>query len=258
MAMFKAFFDETGTHAESTTTGIGGYVGHASEWDKLEPQWDAVLSEFADKGVTWFHMAEALAQQGQFQLIDKTALRYMVTQFSQKLGTHELTPFFSAVVTNDWRVIEDHRFLARFPKPIDLCFENLVQTLFKWSAECASGELVIPMFAYAKGYSERMAEILNAYGTYDWYRKVLGPIAFGFPQQVIPLQAADLLAHQMNFDVARPLPEKLAQSGPTNVLWWATGNGGFVEGRIFDAEGLLRTVNRFKEAGYPSGPVDLF
>ena len=257
--MLKAFFDETGIHSGSSITGIGGYVGKSAEWEQLEIKWSSVLDDFADKGVTWFHMSEALAQQGQFKLIDRVMLGYMITQLTQTIGAHAIEPFFSAVVTADWVVIEDKQFLTRFPTPIDLCFENLVQKLFVWSRECANQELVVPMFAYAKKQSERMAEIGRVYGAYDWYREVLGPIAFGYPQQVIPLQAADLLAHQMNWDVDKKSnPLTLADAGPTKALWWATGKGGYVHGNILDAAGLLLTVQRFKEAGYPSGPVNLF
>ena len=55
--MLKAFFDETGTHDGSAITGLGGFVGTADAWDRLEQKWWAVLREYADKGVRWLHMS---------------------------------------------------------------------------------------------------------------------------------------------------------------------------------------------------------
>lgn len=104
--MMKAFFDETGTHDGSDITGIGGFVGTAEAWEKLEPKWLEVLAEFADKGVSWFHMSEAVAQRGQFDRIEKPTLSYLIAGLSKSLGEFPLTPFFSAVVSDDWGVLE--------------------------------------------------------------------------------------------------------------------------------------------------------
>lgn len=256
--LLKAFFDETGIHDGSPITGIGGFVGTADAWDQLEPKWSAVLAEFADKGVMWFHMSEAVAQRGQFARIDKPLLSYLIAQLAQRLGEFPLTGFFSAVITDDWDVIKDAEFLKRFPNPVDLCFENLVQHLWKWGRNDPGGETIVPMFAYSRDFSPRMAEIGRLYGAHDWYRNVLGALVFDHPQRVIGLQAADLLAHQMNWDTEKRFgPFSLATAGPTKALESAT-RGKFVHGNLFDRDGLLLTVRRFKEAGYPSDPVDLF
>jgi hypothetical protein len=258
MAIMKAFFDETGTHKASPITGIGGFVGSAKSWSVLEPKWQSVLNEFKDKGVDWFHMSEAAARTGQFKLIDAPGIDYLIGQLARHLGEQDLTAFFSAVLTDHWAVIQDPQFLARFPTALDLCFENLVQHLWKWGAANAVGEKIVPMFAYSREFSQRQGKLLDLYGVHDWYRQVLGPIAFGYPQDVIPLQAADLLAHQMNWDAEKRFkPITLATIGPTPALEWAT-NGKFVRGNLLEKSGLLSIEKRFRDAGYPSGPVDLF
>lgn len=259
MALLKGFFDETGPHKGGAITGIGGLVGAADDWTLIEEPWQGVLDEYASKGLRWLHTTEAVTQRGQFACIDKPGVNYILTQLSQTLGRHELTPFFSAVVTDDWHVLTDSQFLERFPTPIDLCFENLVQTLWKWGHAHARGELIVPMFAYSTEFAPRMAELGRVYGAHDWYSRILGPIAFGRPQQVIPLQAADLLVHQARWNQEKgvSVPLTLANAGQTNMHRWATG-GRYQHGNWFDAEGLLLTERRFREAGYPSGPVGLF
>jgi hypothetical protein len=86
MALLKAFFDETGTHQGSPITGIGGFVGPCETWQQLEPQWAGVLAEFADKGVRWFHMSEAIVQKGQFAALEKWQVDYQSSSgFRNKL-----------------------------------------------------------------------------------------------------------------------------------------------------------------------------
>jgi hypothetical protein len=158
MMMLKAFFDETATHDDSRVIGIGGFVGVEDAWTRLEPKWQAVLNEYADRGVRWFHMTDALAQRGQFAQIDKPHLNYIITQLSKQLGEEPLTAFFAAVERDAWdAVATDAAFLRRFPHPIDLCFENLVQKLWGWGKRKADGELIAPMFAYSSEFSPRMA-----------------------------------------------------------------------------------------------------
>jgi hypothetical protein len=259
--MLKGFFDDTGTHQGSRVTGIGGFVGAADAWTALEPKWASVLDEFADKGVRWLHASEAIAQKGQFARITKPELNYILTTVSQELGRHPLTGFFSAVITDDWGAIQDADFLKRFPRPIDLCFQNLVEHLWRWGKANVDGEPIVPVFAYSDEQSSHMKSVLDAYGSHEWYREVLGPIAFDFPQRVIPLQAADLLVHQMNWDTEKRFFEQptLATAGMTRALSWATGDGRFVHGNYLDEDGLLLTVHRFQVAGSPAaGPVSLF
>jgi uncharacterized protein DUF3800 len=256
MAMLKiwgnGYFDETGTHDESRITAIGGYVGKKDSWAALEPQWLEILEAYRERGVRFFHMSEALAQRDQFSRIDKPNMNYIITQLSQLLGNAypALEPFFAAVVNEDWEaVVRDEDFLRRYPKPLDLCFDNLIQNLWRWAKTHTDGELVVPIFAYSAEYSARMAEIGRLYGAHEWYRKVLGPIAFDYPERVVPLQAADLIAHQMNWDVEKRAfgPHELWNGG-TNCLRWATG-GRFTHGNWFDAQGLKVTIERFKRIG---------
>ena len=110
------------------------------------------------------------------------------------------------------------------------------------------------MFAYHQDYQERMAEVGRAYGQHSWYHDVLGPIVFGHPEQVVPLQAADLLVHQVNGDVKRRAygPYDLASLAPTKAMQQASG-GRFMPGNWFDADGLKLTVRRYRDTGeiYP-------
>jgi hypothetical protein len=259
MALLKAFFDETKAYPGGEIIGIGGFVGTGNDWDQIESPWQAVLNEYRPLGVKWLHTTDALCQRDQFARVDRPGVNYILTQLAQELGRHDLTPFFSAVVQSDWGVLTDRRFLERFPTPLDLCFENLIQTLWSWGKRRVGDEAIVPMFAYSTELATRMADIDRVYGAHSWYREIIGPIAFGRPNQVIPLQAADYLAHQARWEreqgISRPFT---LAGGPTKALLWMTERNKLLLGNWFDAEGLLLNERRFREAGYPTGPNNLF
>jgi len=250
MALLRAYFDESGTHGEAAVTVIAGFVGTKKAWEGVESGWAGELALYADRGVKTFHMADLLAQSGEFARIDRPHLNGILTQLSKLLGSSGLSPICSSVVNEDWdAVVSEPAFLARFPKPFDLCFEDVVRQLWIWAARNTRSELVAPMFAYQNEYHQRMGEIGRLYGSQDWYRKVLGPIAFDFPDRVIPLQAADFLAHQMNWSLERREygPVTLAEGDQTIALSNATPRG--TDGHILDADSLRVCVKNFVETG---------
>jgi hypothetical protein len=243
----KAFFDETGTHAEAPVTAIAGFIGKESEWTAVEDRWRSVLADLAHLGVKSLHTAPAIAQEGEFNRVDKLTRNYVLTQLTAALGGSGILPICSGVVKDDWdNVAVDAAFLARFPKPFDLCFDDIIRQLAKWSRDYAGCELVVPMFAYQREYYSRMADIGKAYGAEDWYRKTLGPISFGYPEQVIPLQGADLLAHEMGIEIAN---QRYAPATGARFLLTKTIGIEAPLGHWFDRDGLKKTIKNFLETG---------
>ncbi|TAL03684.1 MAG: DUF3800 domain-containing protein [Rhodospirillaceae bacterium] len=249
VVVLKAYFDESGTHGGSLITAIGGWIGTEQTWSELEQKWLAILTEYADKGVRYFHMAEALAQEGQFCRVDKPSIDYIITQCTKLIGESKVIPLFCAVVNEHWeRVVHDPVFLARFPKPINLCFENLLHTILDWSRDHANSELVVPMFAVHTEFTPQLAEIGHLYTANERTKKILGSLAFDFPERVIPLQVADFLAHQIGWQTKALAYNPLVGGAGTRALHWATG-GQFVHGNWFDADGLCLTVKKYCEKG---------
>jgi hypothetical protein len=116
--------------------------------------------------------------------------------------------------------------------------------------ECG-GEIVAPTFAFQSEYHPRMSEIGRVYGSHNWYREVLGPITFGFPSQVVPLQTADFVAHQINKEIEHIEYDELTlqNMGRTLALENATAFNGMHIGGGFGADALRLAIKRFRESG---------
>lgn len=255
MAPLKAYFDESITHELQGVTAIAGYVGADSVWSSIEGPWTQQLALYADKGVKTFHMTECCGADGygQFALVDTFHRMSIIKNLSELLGRSDIQPIWSAVLTEDWQTIDDAEFLKKYPKPFYLCFDHIVYQLADWARRKANGERIDPMFAYSPEYAERMAEVGAAYSRQDWYKQALGPIAFGYPEQVIPLQAADMLVHEIawHWDNQEygPVPKRLEEVGYRRVFANATKFNGLNEGGCFDAGALGLAVERFKRTG---------
>jgi hypothetical protein len=257
MALLKAFFDESWSHssAGTTVTAIAGYVGAADVWDSIELPWQERLDLYKDQGVRFFHMTDCCGAEGRRQFVNVNLEHrlHIINYLSGILEKADIQAIWSSVFDEDWNaVVTDAEFLAWFPKPFCLCFEHIVQQLWHWARSNANGERVVPMFAYQEQYSAHMMEIGAAYGGYPWYRDVLGPLAFDFPDRNIPLQAADLLAHEISWDWNRAgygPPPTVTDIGFRRVLAKASGFNGLHLGGCFDANALRLTVDRFKRTG---------
>jgi hypothetical protein len=251
LAVLKSYFDESDTHGEASATSIAGYVATEATWNAFEADWAKELARYAEYGVTTFHMAPCLAGYGEFSRLDSFWRNQLVLDMGRVLERHDLQPVWSAVVVEDWGTVTDKEFLARYPKPFDLCFEHTIIQLWEWAQETTSGERVAPMFAITKEYLPRMAEIGAAYLASDWYGEFLAPIAFGRPSNVLPLQAADFMAHEASEQVRHLEYDVLTirNGGPRYAYNLATKARGAHVGGYFDAKALASTVRRFKETG---------
>ena len=64
VAIFNAYFDESGTHKESKVTCVGGYIFEAEQSLRFDEEWRTALREY---GIHYFHMVECAHGTGQFK-----------------------------------------------------------------------------------------------------------------------------------------------------------------------------------------------
>jgi hypothetical protein len=257
--MLRAYFDESGTHGEAYVTSIAGYVATKEVWQAVEAGWNDVLGYYRERTpVRAFRASECLAEpgRGQFATLDQFHRLAIAKRLSEVLGGSEVWPIWCAVVVDDWQAVAPADFRQRYKKPFDLCFEHVMVQLWSWMQRQTNGEKVSPMFAHQTEYAPIMAEVEKAYRSDEGYRAVIGPIAFGWPEEVLPLQAADLMAHEASeywrhvvYDEAR-LWNMGARRLMLNII---EKNGWTGRGGCYDAEGLATAIRRFRENGSAYG-----
>ena len=248
--MFKAYFDESGTHSASNITSIAGYVASKDVWVELEKAWQGEIGLLADKGVKTFHMTDAILGNGEYALVDEFHRMAHIKRLSVLLRDADIHAIGVWADNNAWDAfVQDAAFLRAFPSPYDLCFEHIVRWLRGWSKRNAGGEPVAPMFAWHPEYSRRTSAL---YGAQSWYRDVLGALAFDYPARVPALQTADFVANQVRHDADRVQYDEItiANMGVTLAFENATAKNGMHMIRGYHNESaLLGTIKRFNETG---------
>ena len=257
--MLRAYFDESGTHGEAYVTSIAGYVATKSAWESVEAGWNDVLDYYRERTpVRSFHGTDCLAEpgQGQFSSLDQFHRLAIAKRLSEVTGSYDVHPVWCGVIVDDWHAATTDDFRQRYPKPFDLCFEYVVARLWLWIVDHACGEKVAPMFANQEEYKGRMDAVDQAFRRSGDYCRVLGPIAFGFPEEVQALQCADLLAHEVSEYWRHVFYDepKLASVGPRRLMLNLIEKNGWTgRGGCYDANALKLAIRRFRENGSAYG-----
>jgi hypothetical protein len=255
----NAYLVETITPA---ATAIVGYVGKASVWVSIEEGWRSVFGQYADEGAKPFVASNFCGDDGhrEFNSVDIHERAAILNALSGILAGSDAHPVWSAVITTDWyKSVTDATFLEKFSQPFHLCFEHVVYQLAAWARRYAEGRVVIPMFARQRQFANWITYASQAYGQSEWYRNVLGPIAFGYPEHAVPLQAAELFAHNVSLDGER------RGYGTTMTLETvgichraASAVFGPNVGGCFGEKALRSAIVRFRESGSIWGDAGQF
>ena len=64
MAMFTAYFDESGTHGDSSNVVMGGYIAEVVQWTEFAREWSRMKAE---EDVEIFHRVEMEHFRGEFE-----------------------------------------------------------------------------------------------------------------------------------------------------------------------------------------------
>ncbi len=208
--------------------------------------------------VRTFHAAHCLAEpgRGQFAALDQFHRHTIAKQLSRVICDRALHPIWCGVVVDDWHEATTENFRLRYPKPFDLCFEYVVARLWEWSQTYADGEKIAPMFAYQNEYKGSMDAVDRAFRRNADFRKVLGPIAFGYPEDVLPLQCADFLAHEVGEYWRHVLYDDITwvNVGPRRLMGNLTETRGRPpENGVYDASAIKAAIRRFEKMGSAYG-----
>ncbi len=195
MLRFESYFDETGTGGDRVFAGYAGYCATKDVWESLDERWRISLEEFK---IDHIHMLDLIHREGIYASIDAHWLQLILGRFSSIIGEHDLNSIWCAVDQIDWNEnVNSERFLARFPKPLDLCFDGIVHQLRAWSLKKCGGSRIVPVFADSDEFSRRNRENYDVYKRHPHWEDYLGAIVFGSPRVIRPLQASDMVAYEL-------------------------------------------------------------
>jgi hypothetical protein len=207
LAMFTAYFDDSGTDGNSDIAIAACYVSTKRGWDEFVTAWDAARS---DEGFEDFHMSDFMAPPGQEkkpwcdwnnQKKDRVYGRLgKIINRNKRIGVAVAIPKAHWDEAPDW--IRGHYGYQHYTVAVRMCMTALV----KWRV---GSMITLPMryiFDWEMRHEEKRREIerildLITMPQNQGAAELLGlePQGYGFEHKEVfkPLQAADILAWQM-------------------------------------------------------------
>lgn len=203
MAALTAYFDDSGTHPDSSVALVAGWVSPVIQWKKLVREWNKAKQEFR---FDTLHMAELMANNPKSEFADKDywseKRKYLLLKRVREIiGKHAGQGFEYSVSRKDYDELvvgENRKHLGQFhyTYAVEACIGGIerwrksegtlepTEYVFDRMAEPKAKKEIVRAFRDAAQFDDALLR----YGIYE------NCLSFGDKSQIIPLQAADLLA----------------------------------------------------------------
>jgi hypothetical protein len=202
MAVLKAYFDDSGDQddPQNLSASLGGYVGIVDNWQYFEKEWKKALH---DHGVPYLHMKEFAHFKGPFQKYetDDKGRIALLKSLIKVITNSQLEGVVSGVDLYDLREFNKHN---KIEDQVDAYALNLYTCMWIISARWPKSIVEVILDKTNDIYKKipkalNYAEADKYYYNYDYIQ--INPLNKHLTfKEIIPIQAADLLAWEVRKD----------------------------------------------------------
>jgi hypothetical protein len=195
VALFGAFFDDSGTHQGSPVTVIGGLLGNEMQWENFAPAWEAQVAEplpgkpRLEKG---FHLTDCRAGKGEFASYNQAERDRITYLFRQIILRHQLVSFAAVVNRKAWDEIVTGKLAAALGDPLQMCFVKCVDMVIDILRTNHISEGVF--FFFDQGTKSELKKWADLYVSQNERYPEIDGMAFAPVGKLVPLQGADMIA----------------------------------------------------------------
>ena len=195
LLMLTAFFDDSGTDGSGPFCVIAGYISDVERWKAFSDAWAGELQ--ADPRISHLKMTEANNRRGPFWGWDIVARDRKIERLAEIISQYAIGGLAS-IVSHKAYLREAKGFLPdTIDNPYWLCFQRVIlESARIYGHECAGGKINFVFDTQGEGYERRAALIHSGWekAQSTAYQPLVGSITFASDLDILPLQAADLLA----------------------------------------------------------------
>ena len=244
--MLRAYFDDSGTHANSSVVVMGGLIGTVQQWERFERAWAARLADplpgYDKPPLKMFHLSacEGRWPKSGFEDYSDAEQAALIHDFRRIILDAKLTSTASAIDRKAWDELVVGPYRAVLGSALEVCFADCIAETNRIANPQPEVDTIAVVFD--KGiWSERLQAIGDEW-TYPLGRPRIVSVDFASVADVLPLQGADIVAtenywHAVEWlklgDVALPRPH--LRDYLANMLH---------EGRILDREAIANEIAR--------------
>lgn len=197
VALFKVYIDEGGTDENSPILTVAGYIARPSQWKLFTRDWTRVLKP---TGIKVYHATDAQALEKQFKGWTGQQVGELCSRLLPIIPRYARGASVS-IDMREFRAAVGHRpeLMRVFSTPYNACFHWFTMSLLDW-ADRAGSE---PKFAFVHEINDMKAQAIEGF---EWVKKhspfgnggSLLSLSFADKDEFVPLQAADILAFEVN------------------------------------------------------------
>lgn len=189
VTMFHAYFDESYTNDKAVFC-VGGYLVHADRAIVMERQWLALLKEY---DVPYFHMVDCAHGNEHFERLNAIERRVLVSKLIDLIKRYTYAGFAAVVKSRRCPILH-----ADEANPYYVCLELAFTAMATGLLNASIPDQKVALFAEADCNDMRFA-IRNLHNLADL--QGYSSHTFAKKSELCLLQAADLLAWQLNRDI---------------------------------------------------------
>jgi hypothetical protein len=204
--MLTAYIDETGTDPNQFAFNFAGWVSKQDEWDKFSDEWLEALQK--KPSILYFKHYEAKSQSGQFKGWPSSACDRKILALAKVIARHDsygvITGVRNEVVARLLKAaipsVKTVRSILGMSRPYDLCFQSIIATILQYQVNAGDSRRINFVFdegdSAFESCSKLYRELRDKWPFPPALKAIAGTVTRGNDKQLMPLQAADLLAGQ--------------------------------------------------------------
>jgi hypothetical protein len=197
LAMFVAYFDESGTQRDSPIVVVGGFLAPDKQWSRLQAEWTKVLQQ---EKISFFHATDWENRQGQFKGWDNDRRIGVYKKLVGIIQRRITIPVLAAVRTADYKEAKLWEAVVEmWPKsPYGFCAFVCMRIIGHWAEEVRHNDPIAYVFEDGAAHKADLTTSHTSIFADDENRRLLKFISLTYAdkKQFAPLQAADALAYE--------------------------------------------------------------
>lgn len=199
LTMLNAYFDDSGTHDQSSIVLLAGVFGTEAEMTSLERMWQKHLDRPLDglkPPLTRFHMTDCQGSRGEFEGWSRTETDYFCHQLQTTIIDSGVSAYGIGCARKDWDDLVTGDMRAILGDPEGFCVRNCFVKAIEW----ANANTFDPRMSFIfDGRPHRQREnkvVFDAFQRQTSSPHLVG-ISFITSHKIQPLQAADMIAWEL-------------------------------------------------------------
>jgi hypothetical protein len=194
IAVLAAFFDDSGTHADSKFLVLGGLLGTFEQWEVFDKAWSTLLANpFPGKApIKNFHLSHCQARRGEFKDYTVVETEDLTYRFRQIILDTGLVTFAVCVNLDDWRELVAGDLADLLGGPEGLCFVKCIEIVINTIRLRKPGQPLSLFFD--QGIRHKLGQWADLYINQTETFPEIESISFASVSRVPPLQGADMIA----------------------------------------------------------------